>query len=59
MSDKKATTKRNRATTEPVALLIAKEIEETKANGEYCVKTDTWSNRNYELASSKKHCEDM
>jgi hypothetical protein len=43
----------------PVILLTAQEVKEPKVNGEYSAVTDTWSNRNYELASSKKHNENM
>ncbi len=48
-----------KATSKPVVLLIAKQVEEPKANGEYSPLTDTWTNRNYGLVPSKKHNEDM
>jgi hypothetical protein len=47
------------ATAKPVVLFIAKQVEDPIASGEYSSVTDTWTNRNYELAASKKHNEDM
>ncbi|MGC2237983.1 MAG: hypothetical protein WA584_17620 [Pyrinomonadaceae bacterium] len=43
----------------PVVLFIAKEVEEVEVGGNYSSITETWSDRNYELASDKKHNEDM
>ena len=53
------TDEQTKAIEKPVVLFIAKQVEEPKVNGEYSSVTDTWTNRNYEFASSKKHNEDM
>lgn len=45
--------------TKPLVLLIAKQVEEPKATGEYSYLTDTWTNRKYEFSPSKKHNEEM
>ena len=57
MGRKKVT--QEKATEKPVALIIAKKVDESIATGRYSTTTDTWSNRKYDLASSKKHNEDM
>jgi hypothetical protein len=49
----------NKIIAKPVTFLIAKQVEDPKTNGGYCTRIDTWSNRNYELVVSKKHCEAM
>lgn len=43
----------------PAVLVLAEAIVEEQAGGHYDEATSTWSDRNYELVSSKKHNEDM
>ena len=43
----------------PAALLLAAEPKALKLNGSYDTHTDTWSNRFYETAATKKHNEAM
>jgi hypothetical protein len=43
----------------PVGLVIAERVQEEQCGGKYDVATQTWSNRNYDLAAAKKHNEDM
>lgn len=43
----------------PAVLLIAERVREEECTGHYDESRATWSNRDYALASSKKHNEDM
>lgn len=43
----------------PAVLLIAEKVREEKCTGHYDESRATWSNREYALASAKKHNEDM
>lgn len=43
----------------PAVLLIAEEVREEKCSGYYDESRATWSNRDYALASAKKHNEAM
>ena len=43
----------------PATLIIAEHVHEEKCPGQYLEEKKTWSNRNYALASTKKHNEDM
>jgi hypothetical protein len=43
----------------PAVLFIAEEVREEKSAGQYDDTRSTWSNREYALASAKKHNEAM
>jgi hypothetical protein len=43
----------------PLALLLAEDVPEIRLDGHYDTETDTWSDREYASAGSKKHNEDM
>ncbi len=43
----------------PASLAIAEKVREERAGGHYDTDTNTWSNRDYDLAAAKKHNEDM
>ena len=43
----------------PAILLLAEEVREQTCAGGYDEKRSTWSNREYALASAKKHNEAM
>jgi hypothetical protein len=43
----------------PAALQIAEQVDDCQIEGEYDTATDTWSDREYVSAGSKKHNEAM
>ena len=43
----------------PATLSVAKKVEAVKVGGFYDNASQTWSNRKFETAASKKHNEDM
>ena len=43
----------------PAVLFIAEEVREEKSVGQYDDIRSTWNNREYALASAKKHSEAM
>lgn len=43
----------------PAILWLASEPRPLEVSGHYDEKSQTWSNRKYELAAAKKHNEDM
>lgn len=43
----------------PAVLFLAEEVSEEKCAGQYDDTLSTWSNREYALASTKKHNEGM
>ncbi len=43
----------------PAVLFLAEEVREEKCTGQYDDTLATWSNREYALASAKKHNEAM
>lgn len=45
--------------TVPLSLQLAEPVERVAPSGSYVPSTQTWSNRTYETAASKKHNEDM
>ena len=60
MNEMRATNEDNRdAVNIPPALLMAEPVSPVIVGGEYDQSTGTWSNRDFECASSKKHNEDM
>ena len=42
----------------PAAMAIAEKVTEENSSGHYDDNTKTWSNRNYDLAATKKKNED-
>lgn len=43
----------------PAVLLLAESVEPVAVAGEFDAELQTWSNRDYECASTKKHNEAM
>ena len=43
----------------PAVLLLAEASEPVKVNGHFDVEQQTWSNRRFDCASTKKHSEAM
>ncbi|MDA8586768.1 hypothetical protein N9L47_10970 [Rhodobacteraceae bacterium] len=43
----------------PASMVIAEKVREENCLGHYDAETNTWSNRDYDLAAAKKHNEDM
>lgn len=43
----------------PAALGLGESVEIITVQGEFDCETSTWSNREFECASAKKHCEGM
>jgi hypothetical protein len=48
-----------KATKIPASLIIAEEVSEPVCKGYYDEASKTWSNRDFELAATKKHNEAM